>query len=327
MNNKAPLISVIIPTYNRVNTVGNAINSALAQTYPNVEIIVVDDGSTDETEELIKGFPEIQYIKKPNGGQASARNMGLKYAQGKYIASLDSDDVWDTTFLEKTVSKIEKENLDFVFANWQQQQPDGNYVDYLTLQYIYLPSYLQKKPNTWVDLNYTDLRKVYLAGCPSPSSSLLIRATVLKKMGWNEEMNIGDDWCMLLDIMFNNPNMKAAYTTEILWTKHINCQNIYDGRNRIEVLNLLHIKDKSVLIQRYRHLMTKLEIKVLEKEYVMNLIMASKEILIMNKDNIKSTRYVFEALFYHPLLRCEVLYSTLIKKLKLNSPVTLAYKE
>jgi glycosyltransferase involved in cell wall biosynthesis len=327
MNNKAPLISVIIPTYNRVNTVGNAINSALAQTYPNVEIIVVDDGSTDETEELIKGFPEIQYIKKPNGGQASARNMGLKYAQGKYIASLDSDDVWDTTFLEKTVSKIEKENLDFVFANWQQQQPDGNYVDYLTLQYIYLPSYLQKKPNTWVDLNYTDLRKVYLAGCPSPSSSLLIRATILKKMGWNEEMNIGDDWCMLLDIMFNNPNMKAAYTTEILWTKHINCQNIYDGRNRIEVLNLLHIKDKSVLIQRYRHLMTKLEIKVLEKEYVMNLIMASKEILIMNKDIIQSTKYVFEALFYHPLISCEVLYSTLIKKLKLNSPETLAYKE
>lgn len=302
MNNQAPLISVIIPTYNRVNNVGNAINSALAQTYPNIEIIVVDDGSTDNTEDLIKNFPQVQYVKKPNGGQASARNMGLKHSKGQYIASLDSDDIWHPNFLSTLASKIEEEALDFAFANWQQQQLDGSYVDYLTLQYIHLPDYLPKKPNLWVTLNHKDLRKVYLAGCPSPSSSLLIRGTVLRKMGWNEEMNIGDDWCMLLDMVFNNPNLKAAYTVEILWTKHIDCENIYDGRNRIEVLNLLHIKDKSVIMQRYKHLMNQDEIQGLEKEYILNLIVISKEVLRMNKDIKLSIKYMAEAFFKNPLM-------------------------
>lgn len=315
MNSQAPLISVIIPTYNRVNLLGNAIKSALKQSYPNLEVIVVDDGSTDETEQLLQNFPEVKYVKKTNGGQASARNMGLKYAKGKYIASLDSDDVWHETFLDKMVSKIEEAELDFVFANWQQQQADGTFVDYLTLQYIYLPSYLPKKANSWVLLNYLELRKIYLAGCPSPSSSLLIKASTLRKIGWNEEMKIGDDWCMLLGILFNNPDLKAGYTTEILWTKHINCQNIYDSRNRLEVLNLLHIKDKSAIMERYRQFMTTDEIKVLEKEYVINLLMTSKEILIMNKDFKQSTLYVSEALFNHPIISSKIFYWIIKEKL------------
>src|SRR5690606_34404163 len=150
-------------------------------------------------------------------------------------------------------------------------QPDGSYVDYLTLQYIYLTDYLPQKPNVWVTLDHADLRKVYMAGCPSPSSSLLIRGSMLRKMGWNEEMNIGDDWCMLLDMIFNNPHLKAAYTIEILWTKHIDCDNIYDGRDRIEVLNLLYIKDTSALVKRYRHALTKEEIQSAERDYVSNL--------------------------------------------------------
>lgn len=316
MNNiSAPLISVIIPTYNRVDTVGNAINSALAQTYTNIEIIVVDDGSTDNTEELIKNFPTANYVKKPNGGQASARNMGLKHANGKYIASLDSDDIWHPTFIAKLVEKLEEEELDFVFANWQQQQPDGTYIDYLTLQYIYLSDYLPKEPNSWVNLNHADLRKVYMAGCPSPSSSLLIRGSELKKLGWNEKMNIGDDWCMLLDMVFNNSKLKAAYTTEILWTKNIDCENIYDGRDRLEVLSLLHIKDIATLMERHRHALSKEEMKDVEREYVSNLILISKEILIRNKDVKQSAKYMSEAFIKHPILSCRVFYSTIKNKI------------
>jgi glycosyltransferase involved in cell wall biosynthesis len=322
MNSYFPLISVIIPTFNRINVVGNAIKSVLEQTYPNIEIIVVDDGSTDKTEELIQNFSQVTYIKKTNGGQASARNEGLKHANGKYIASLDSDDFWKNTFLAKMVSKLESDSLDFVFANWEQQQDDGNYVDYLTLQYIHLQSYLPKKPNLWASLSYEDLRKIYLAGCPSPSSSLLISSNILKKIGWNEEMKIGDDWCMLLDILFTNPQLKASYTTEILWTKRINCQNIYDGRDRIEVLGLLHIKDKSAIIKRYRHLMTNNEIKVLEKEYVTNLMMASREVLIMNKDVKQSILFMLKAFFEHPKVSFENFFSFVSKKLSLEDRKT-----
>lgn len=310
-----PLVSVIIPTYNRVKMLGNAINSALNQTYNNHELIIVDDGSTDGTEAFIKqNFPNLKYIKKENGGQASARNAGLEHTNGKYIASLDSDDCWHETFLEKLVEKLENDNFDFVFANWSQEQKDGNFIDYLLKQYIHLPEDHPKETNIWIELDYDNLRSIYIAGCPSPSTSLLIRADLLKKMGWNEEMSIGDDWCMLLDIIFNN-KIKAAYTTEQLWKKHINANNIYDGRNRMEVLKLLHIKDKSAILDRYKHLMTPNEIGHMQNEYVTNLILISKESLRIHKNLKDFVVYFFKALANYPKLALKLMFKGGIRKI------------
>lgn len=87
--------SVVIPTYNRAATIGQAIGSALAQTYPHAEVIFVDDGSTDHTEKVIELYRDrIKYISQPNGGSALARNRGISEATGNYIAFLDSDDLW-----------------------------------------------------------------------------------------------------------------------------------------------------------------------------------------------------------------------------------------
>jgi glycosyltransferase involved in cell wall biosynthesis len=91
------IVSVIIPTYNRAHLVGRAIRSVLDQTYQDFELIVVDDGSMDNTEEIVKGFkdPRIRYIHhEQNRGGAAARNTGIKAAQGGYIAFQDSDDEW-----------------------------------------------------------------------------------------------------------------------------------------------------------------------------------------------------------------------------------------
>src|ERR1700754_2695434 len=93
------LVSVIIPTYNRAALVSRAIESALGQTWPNKEIIVVDDGSTDNTAAVVRRFAGVRYFHRPNGGQAAARSTGLTAACGVYIASLDSDDVWEPEFL------------------------------------------------------------------------------------------------------------------------------------------------------------------------------------------------------------------------------------
>ena len=90
-----PLVSTIIPTYNRAALVCDAIDSVLAQTYQNVEIIVVDDGSTDDTLEVLRRYSDrIQMISQPNAGPAAARNRGLLAAKGELIAFLDSDDLW-----------------------------------------------------------------------------------------------------------------------------------------------------------------------------------------------------------------------------------------
>ncbi len=88
-------VSVILPTYNRVTLLREALQSALAQTHPVYEIIVIDDGSTDATRELVASYgAPVRYRFQTNAGPAAARNAGLRAAQGEYIAFLDSDDIW-----------------------------------------------------------------------------------------------------------------------------------------------------------------------------------------------------------------------------------------
>lgn len=108
-----PFISIVIPTYNCASHIQEAIESALNQTYTNFELIVIDDGSTDNTKEIMSHYvtnhPDtIKYIYKRNGGVASARNTGIKKSRGQYIAFLDSDDYWDTRKLEETVQFINR---------------------------------------------------------------------------------------------------------------------------------------------------------------------------------------------------------------------------
>lgn len=104
------LISLIIPTYNRADFIAVAVRSALAQTYLNFEIIVVDDGSTDNTEEVIAALkhPQLFYFKKANEERAAARNFGIKKAKGDYITFLDSDDFLMPHHFQSAIDFINK---------------------------------------------------------------------------------------------------------------------------------------------------------------------------------------------------------------------------
>jgi glycosyltransferase involved in cell wall biosynthesis len=105
------LISVVIPTYNRANVIGAAIQSVMRQTYQNHEIIVVDDASSDDTESVVKSFSDrkIIYVKhQQNSGAPSARNTGIEKARGACIAFLDSDDEWLSEKLEKQMEVFER---------------------------------------------------------------------------------------------------------------------------------------------------------------------------------------------------------------------------
>jgi len=111
MRPQKPLISVLIDTYNYGRYAEEAIESVLAQDFPvhEREILVVDDGSTDDTAERVRRFgPAIQYFRKPNGGQASAFNFGLRRARGKYVAFLDADDYWLPGKLSRVAEEFEK---------------------------------------------------------------------------------------------------------------------------------------------------------------------------------------------------------------------------
>ncbi len=98
-----PEVSVIIPTYNRRDLLREAIASVLAQTYQEFELIVVDDGSTDDTREIVREFPQARYVFQANRGVSAARNHGVALSRGRFLAFLDSDDVWQPRKLETQV--------------------------------------------------------------------------------------------------------------------------------------------------------------------------------------------------------------------------------
>ncbi|MHC4950846.1 MAG: glycosyltransferase family 2 protein [Planctomycetota bacterium] len=130
---RAPLISVIIPTYNHKRHVVEAIGSVLSQTRSDFELLLIDDGSTDGTDEAVKAIDDrrILYFYQENEGLASARNTGLDKARGKYIAFLDSDDLYTPEYLETMVSALEN-NADYgvSFTAATNHYSDGCTEDY-----------------------------------------------------------------------------------------------------------------------------------------------------------------------------------------------------
>jgi len=125
-----PRVSILIPVYNGSNFIEQAIESAINQTYTNIEIVVIDDGSTDngKTENIIKSFGErIKYIKKENGGVASALNRGIEEATGEYISWLSHDDIYLPNKIEKEINKLnnlENKNT-IIFSNFELIDENG----------------------------------------------------------------------------------------------------------------------------------------------------------------------------------------------------------
>lgn len=125
-------VSVIIPTYNRAYIVKDAIGSILAQTFHDIEVLVIDDGSTDNTPEVINsiGDERVRYHYKENGGVSSARNFGIIKAKGNFIAFLDSDDIWPENFIETTLGHLNKNpNAGLAYTATTIQHPDGRQED------------------------------------------------------------------------------------------------------------------------------------------------------------------------------------------------------
>jgi len=118
-------ISVIIPTHNREKTLPNALDSVMGQSYENFVVIIIDDGSTDNTAQIVQQYITrypgmIRYYHQTNKGASAARNHGIKIADTPYLAFLDSDDTWAPQFLMKAVSCLDSSNYDWViFDNYR----------------------------------------------------------------------------------------------------------------------------------------------------------------------------------------------------------------
>ena len=124
-----PLVSIITPCYNSACFVSDTILSVLNQTYQNWELLITDDGSTDASVSIVNSFiakdNRIYLFKIENGGAAIARNSSIKHAKGKYIAFLDSDDLWLPTKLEKQIFFMESNNYTISYTSYQRMTEVG----------------------------------------------------------------------------------------------------------------------------------------------------------------------------------------------------------
>lgn len=180
-----PLISVVIPTYNRKQIVLEAIKSALQQQPKNYEVIVVDDGSTDGTDSYLESLKlPIRIIRKENGGVSTARNLGIKQSAGKLIAFLDSDDLWLPGILKAQ-------------SNYLESHP--------VIPLVYVDQFIELKGKridvtrfTMKKLTHQEMSRFDLPGFaqspPIHISSVLVRKSILDEVGYfNEHLKIHED--------------------------------------------------------------------------------------------------------------------------------------
>lgn len=128
MENNNPFFSIVIPTWNRADMIGKTLESVFAQTFTNFEVIVVDDGSTDNTKEVVESFTDsrLHYIWQENAERAAARNNGTRHAKGRYITFLDSDDLFKPEHLKIVYRNLEKNHFpDFFHQSFHIEDING----------------------------------------------------------------------------------------------------------------------------------------------------------------------------------------------------------
>lgn len=178
-----PLVSVIIPTYNRADLVVQAVESVVNQTYKKIEIVVVDDGSTDNTCEVVKKYQDkIKYIYQERSERSKARNRGFGCSRGDYVAFLDSDDLWLPTKIEKQVQVLNEEpRVGLVYTNVQFIDRNGSAHD----------GNISWDAPERVAL-YEDLMTHNVI--TGTTSSVMVRRTCLEEVGlFDESMNTCED--------------------------------------------------------------------------------------------------------------------------------------
>ena len=226
-------VSVIIPAYNSENFIRRAIDSVLAQTHPAEEIIVVDDGSTDNTREIVQSYgPPVQYVHQANAGPGAARNAGIQAAKVEWIAFLDSDDEWLPEKLQVQLDLL-KRHPDLVWAtanyscclcdeNRRGPELDPVKAEQLMAGKEYFDSYFS----------------AYLSGCGGCTDTMIVRRSVFETVGLFDTSYFraedSDLWCR---IAFRQP--RIAYYPQPLAIYHI---GVADSLMRQKVHCDLYIK-------------------------------------------------------------------------------------
>ena len=221
-------ISVIIPTFNRGNLIENSINSVLNQTYKNLEIIVVDDGSTDNTKDIVEKIQDkrIKYIKlTENKGGSNARNVGIKNSNGKYISFQDSDDIYYPDKLELQFKNIINKNSN---------------LDFCKIKVIFNESYSCFYPNSRQENSISKgniFNELISKGNFISTQAILIKRKFMIKYLFDPFIPRLQDFDLILRMI---PKVKISYTKKVLVELHIQKDSITLSQEKLrKAVNIL----------------------------------------------------------------------------------------
>jgi len=229
-----PEVSVIIPTFNRAAWIPNAVDSVLNQTFRDFELIVVDDGSTDNTPEALERFSSrITIVAQPNRGVSSARNAGIRFSTGKYICFLDSDDLWKPRKLDiqlAAMSHHSEYKISYTDEIWIR---NGRWAN---------PKKRHQKYSGWIFPHLLPL-------CLISPSSIMIERSVMDDVGlFDESLPAGEDYDLWLRIGSRYP---ILFIPEKLIVKHgghpDQLSQKYWGLDRFRVRSILKVLENTEL--------------------------------------------------------------------------------
>ncbi|ADL50802.1 glycosyl transferase family 2 [Clostridium cellulovorans 743B] len=325
--NDRPLVSIIIPTYNREKLISKAIDSVLNQTYDKWELIVVDDKSTDNTKKIVMDYSKkddrIKYLLN-NGkkGPAAARNLGINNCNGNFIAFLDSDDEWFNNHIEESIYFLEKEDVNVCFSLWIEKDLNGNQHKYLSSSEDLVRINNAKKA---MNLDITNERIIF----PAPdffeytniydlycfhTNTMVVKKDVVKKVGmFNESLLASEDYeyamrifhehsfCLIRNYHFiynqgqdniHNFIDRRALEIEQLFNKNIANKITFCGIYKCEMIKSIKklVKNSTKILNKDRFIQFSNE-KLAMKYYTL-------AVLNKNQNSLKSIIFLIKSMYY-----------------------------
>lgn len=190
-----PTVSVVIPCYNAAPFLRETLDSAINQTYPPLEILLIDDGSTDDSAAIAESYgPPVRVIRQPNQGESVARNRGIDEAKGDWIAFLDADDLWDAQKTEKQVAALSNASPDIICC-------------YADLYFFYPDGRKESVPRRRLDQDAGFSVKMLSDWCVSPITAL-VQAKIARTVRFPEFTRTSEDMLFFLSLRFHGHFLK-----------------------------------------------------------------------------------------------------------------------